>query len=142
VWKNFKNMPLLLKFLTAHSLSCFFFIIGSIIPHNSFSINGVHVSYAQWWQSGAGILTSIVGLILPVGGYLILKQHRLARIVYLSALMIGLTITYIPLKAKINLIEPLISTIILLILMACYLYFRKSVILYFCSNKDRDQRCF
>lgn len=142
MWENFKSMPLLLKFLTAHSIACFFFIIGSLIPHNSFSINGVHVSYAQWWQSGAGILTSFVGLILPFGGYLMLKQHRLARIIYLSALITSLTITYIPLKGKISFIETFIPSIILFILVACYLYFRKPVILYFCSNKDRDQRCF
>lgn len=55
MWANFSCMPKLLKFLTAHAAFCFVFFVMSVIPNDSFSIQGQHVTYAEWWSSGAGV---------------------------------------------------------------------------------------
>jgi len=87
MWQNFKAMPIALKFLTAHAVISASFILGSIIPHNSFSIDGKSATYSEWWNSGFGAYTSFIGIVLPIAGILLLKRHQYARLVYVVTLM-------------------------------------------------------
>jgi hypothetical protein len=94
MWKNFKSMPLLLKFLTAHAFLCLALLIGSVIPNNSFLINGRAASYSEWWSSGAGLFASLLGLIGPIIGILLVTKSPNARLAYLGFLALGLIVPY------------------------------------------------
>jgi hypothetical protein len=87
-------MPILLKFLTAHALACFAFLVVSVIPSNAFAINGRHVSYAVWWSSGAGAFASLLGLAGLGVGVLLLSKWRHARIAYLGFLALAMVVPY------------------------------------------------
>jgi len=94
VWENFKSMPTLLKFLTAHAIACVALLLGSVIPHDSFSVNGHAVSYAVWWSSGVGPFASLVGVVGPIVGVLLLRKSPHARLAYLGFLLLGLIVPY------------------------------------------------
>ena len=94
VWENFKSMPVLLKFLTAHAFACFAFLLVSVIPNNSFSIDGHAASYAEWWSSGAGPFASLLGLVGPIIGVLLVTKSQNARPAYLGFLALGLIVPY------------------------------------------------
>jgi hypothetical protein len=130
MWASFKEMPTLLKFLTGHSLACIFLMILSIIPHNSFAIEGHSVSYAVWWSSGAGPFASLLGIIMPVSGYLLLQRSHRARISYLTALSVGLIAPYL-LCGQFGLAA---FGIALVAAIGWYLYGRQTVQTYFASN--------
>lgn len=93
MWKNFESMPKFLKFLTAHAVFCFVFLVGSIIPDNSFSIDGRPVSYSGWWTSGAGPCASLIGVLGPLVAYSFLTKWRYARLAYLGFLAIAFVIS-------------------------------------------------
>ncbi len=95
MWDNFKSMPKLLKFLTAHALACVVFFVGSVIPHGAFSIVGHPVTYYEWWGHGAGPYTAIIGILLPLGGWLMVKRSGYARLYYLGTLVVGLILPYL-----------------------------------------------
>ena len=130
-------MPLLLKLLTAHALSCIIFLIGSVAPHDSFSVNGHVVTYAEWWSSGAGVYASLVGIALPVCAWLLLKRARHVRAVYFSALSIGLISPYLLMEQLQNSGERYVLAAfgaLIAVLIVWYLYAKKSVQSYFASN--------
>jgi hypothetical protein len=130
MWSNFKAMPLLMKWVTAHALLCFGLLISSLVPHDSFSIDGHHVSYSEWWSSGAGPFASLLGVIMPFAAYLLLVRARCARITYLAALSIGLILPYIYWRQF-----GLASFGMFVIgLIGWYLYGKKTVQKYFSSN--------
>jgi hypothetical protein len=135
VWENFKSMPTLLKFLTAHAFICFVFLIGSIIPHGYFSINGRPVSFSEWWSSGAGLLCSLIGIVFPVLGYLFLVRARYARGLYVAA--------FVALSAFGPIGSPpasyYLAALVFVIGIAIYLYIWSSVRDYFCSNQALHQ---
>jgi hypothetical protein len=135
VWPNFKSMPLVLKFLTIHALGSAILLIVSVIPHDSFSIDGTHVSYAEWWSSGAGIGASVTGLILPITGYLLLTKHPYARPSYVAALIIAfLSPIFMANSSKYGL-EYFAPSLVLVLAISAYLYLPKSVKVYFASNQ-------
>jgi hypothetical protein len=98
MWGNFKSMPKLLKFLTAQAIACVVFFIGSVIPHGAFSIDSHPVTYYEWWGSGAGPYAAIIGILLPLSGWLMLKRSCYARPCYLGTLVVGLVLPYLLFK--------------------------------------------
>lgn len=92
MWKNFKEMPFLLKLLTIATISPFPAFLGSIIPHNSFYINGELTTYSEWWFSGAGVQISLLSVLLPLSGYLILKKYIRARGVFIFIMFVLLNL--------------------------------------------------
>ena len=98
MWDNFKAMPKLLKFFTAHAIACVVFFFGSVIPHGAFSIDGHRVTYHEWWGSGAGIYAAVIGILLPLAGWLMLKRSGYARPYYLGTLIVGLILPYLLFK--------------------------------------------
>ena len=127
MWENFRSMPPLLKFLTAHAFACFAFLVGSVIPHHSFSINGHAASYAEWWSSGAGPFASLLGIVGPVIGMLLVTKSHNARAAYLGFLALGLIAPYpfmgVPAMA--------LAGVVLVCAAAFYLYKWQSVQFYF-----------
>jgi hypothetical protein len=88
MWANFKSMPALLKFLTAQALFSFVFFVVSVIPNDQFSINGRHVTYSEWWSSGAGPFASVLGVFGLYTAWLFLTKGQYARAWYLVFLAI------------------------------------------------------
>jgi hypothetical protein len=138
MWGNFKSMPKFLKFLTAQAIACVVFFIGSVIPHGAFSIDGHPVTYHEWWGTGLGLYTAMIGILLPFGGWLMLKRSRYARPYYLGTLVVGLILPYLLFKqfrasdssyGLAALGTAAIATI------AWYLYRKETARDYFSSNK-------
>jgi hypothetical protein len=79
MWANFNSMPRLLKFLTAIAACCFAFLAMSLFPEGSFAINGQHVTFAQWWSSGAGPFASLTGVFGPIVAWSLAAKRQHAR---------------------------------------------------------------
>jgi hypothetical protein len=130
MWVSFKEMPTPLKFITGHAIACIFLLLGSVIPHDSFSMYGQPVSYAVWWSSGAGLYASFLGAIMPVTAYLMLKRLSRARIIYLVALSIAIVAPYLYWGQ----LQYAAIDMVVVGLFGWYLYGAKSVQRYFTSN--------
>ena len=128
MWKNFKSMPLVLKFLTVHGLLCFMAFAFSIIPNHSLSIDEQPVTYAQWWASGVGVFASIVGLLLPLSAWLILRKSSIARPMYLACLTFALGVPYLFFWRRYG---NAFAGVLFVALITLYLYKRNPVLVYF-----------
>lgn len=131
--ENFRSMPGLLKFLTFQAFMCFVFLMASVIPNDSFSINGRDVSYAEWWACGAGLIASAIGLIGPIIAWAFVTKRPHARPGYLVFLAIAFIAPY-----------PLMHTpatvfvgLGMVIVGACYLYRCPSARRYFEPSSER-----
>jgi hypothetical protein len=135
--RNFNKMPTLLKFLTAHALAMSAALF-SVIPVFSFGIGNKPVSYAEWWSSGAGISASIIGIVLPISGYMLLDRNKHARIVYIGSIVFScflcpLLIFGLHDVFTMSNISVVASTICIF---SVYLYLNKSVKSYFVSSSE------
>lgn len=128
-------MPGLLKFLTAHALGMFVLLVASVIPHDSFVIYGRPVSYAEWWSSGAGPFASLLGITLPISGFLFLRRNSRARIIYLASIGIAMIAPYLIHR------EPASAAfgVLLFAFGVWYLYRRPAVVAYFAPNKRMER---
>lgn len=93
--QHFEEMPSLLKFMTAHSLATLLLIIFSVVPHDSFSINGRPATYSELWSSGAGPFAMTLGIVFPIAGYMFLAKSKSARATYLLALILAMAGPYL-----------------------------------------------
>ncbi len=139
--RNFNKMPSPLRFLTVHALISSVFFIFSVIPVvpvSFFGISSRRVSYAEWWSSGLGISASIIGIILPISGYMLLSRNKYARVTYISSIVFA-CILY-PLLIFGLQGESIISLILVLVailgILSAYLYLNKSVKSYFTSRDE------
>ncbi len=89
MWANFSGMPNVLKFLTAHAACCFVLLVVSVIPIDLFAIQGRHVSYAEWWSSGAAVLASLLGIVGPFAAWALASKQAYARAFYLGFLALA-----------------------------------------------------
>jgi len=89
MWANFGGMPKLLKFFTAHAACCLIFFVISVIPIDSYAIQGRHVTYAEWWSSDAGIFASLIGFVGPFVAWALVSKRPYARVVYLGFLTLA-----------------------------------------------------
>jgi hypothetical protein len=133
MWNNFKGMPLVLKFLSAHGI---LFLVGgilSILPFGDRAIEGRNVSYSEWWASGTGFQFLLVSVGIGIGATFLLRKAKHARVVYFSLLLgVYLFIFALNLKSLGN-IEILISPV-LLGAIYWYLFHKQSVSRYFGAN--------
>lgn len=137
LWRNFHDMPWLLRLLTIQALIMVLFLVGSILPVWSFGIDGRFVTYEEWWSSGAGIFASIMGILFPISGYLFLDKNKYARPVYVGSiiLMFLCHVAVFGLGDQ-SILALLIVVLIVVCLFAAYLYLSKSVNVYFADNKE------
>jgi len=82
MYQAFKDMPTLLKFITAHALVCFVFFLGVVIPGIPITLNGEVMESQEAWGKGLGLPIAAIGLIMPVLGILILKRWQFSRHLY------------------------------------------------------------
>lgn len=130
MWKNFCSMPKLLKFLVAHSALCFVFFAASVIPNDSFSIQGRHVSQAEWWSSGAGVFASLIGLAGPFAAWAMASKQSYARATYLAFLGLG----FVAPCVFLGMLAYVLPGLIVMGIGALYLYKWRSVQRYFSRN--------
>ncbi len=131
MWQNFKSMPLILKFLTIHALACIAFLIFSIIPHDSFIINGENVTYSKWWGSGVGVYASMLGTLTAVAGYLLVTKKKYSRQIYLGILSLALIAPYL----KFGEYYSALFGVSIVLMISAYLFLKASVKEYFAPNK-------
>ena len=89
MWANFSGMPKRLKFLTGHAACCLIFFVLSVIPTDSYAIQGRHATYAEWWSSGAGVFASLIGLAGPFVAWALAPKRPYARAMYLGFLALA-----------------------------------------------------
>ena len=131
MWENFKAMPVLLKFLTAHALGCILFVFASMFPFGAFRIHGRYVTHSEWWSSGIGVYVSILGMLMAIAGCLLASKKRYSRQIYLAVVPLGLVAPYL----KTGEYAGAIFGIAVTLMIAAYLFLKASAKEYFDSNK-------
>jgi len=130
MWENFSTMPKLLKFLTAHAALCFVFFALSAIPNDMLSIDGRHVTYAEWWSSGAGLFASSVGVAGPFVAWAFASKQPYARASYLWFLALA----FVAPCPFFGMLAYALPGLLVVGVGAIYLYKWQSVQVYFAPN--------
>lgn len=86
--KNFIAMPPLLKLLTTIVVGVPIFCIATAFPHQSISVFGRQMTSSEWWSSGTGPTTLVVGGVMVFAALLMLRRSRYGRLAYLLGLMV------------------------------------------------------
>ena len=128
--ENFKAMPKLFKFLTAHALSCIVFLFASIIPFGSFRIHDRYVNHSEWWSSGVGVYASILGTLMAIAGFLLVIKNPFSRQIYLVVLSLGLVTPYFLFGEHWG----SLFSLFIVFMIAAYLYLNASVKEYFAPD--------
>ena len=119
-------MPFVLRLIAIFSFLglCF---AGVIFPFMKFSINGKEVTYSEFWSSGSGIQAYTLGISLFISGIGIYMKKEWSR----SLLLIVFITFYLLIPAVQNGLESLINnlpvSLIYLVPLIWYLYFKQSV---------------
>ena len=95
MYQAFKEMPTLLKFITAHALACFVFFLAAVIPGIPITFNGEVMESQQLWAKGVGLPTVATGLAMPVIGVLFLRRWQYCRQVYSVALVSFMVVPFV-----------------------------------------------
>lgn len=127
--KAFWEMPTILKFLTAHALACFLFVIGLVIPGSPMSFNGVPVESQEFWDKGYALPTFIIGIIMPLLGVSLLKKWVYSRHIYSVVFVLVLVAPYVYWQE----IESTIFGVVLSAMVIGYLFINGKVREYFNS---------
>ena len=131
-WLNFKEMPTILKFLTFHGLMAVIALPVSIIPFDNFEVNGVKITFRQFWADGYGAFTIFIGFAFPACAILFLKKHKYARLAYITTWIVGSTLSVLIMPGNRNaIVEYSLIIGVPVLLIASYLYLRDSVRKYF-----------
>lgn len=95
MYHAFQEMPMLLKFITAHALFCFVFFLAVVIPGIPITVDGEVMESSELWSEGLGLPTAAVGLAMPIAGVLILKRWHYSRQFYALILVSVLVAPYL-----------------------------------------------
>ena len=127
-------MPFILKFVCALSIFGILFPAGSIIPVGSYKIDGEVVSYSEWWRSGAGIATIIIGIPLFLTGIGILKKRKWSR--YAFPFILACSYLVIPYdQIEVNIVV-IVSNSLLSVLLLGYFIKSKAVERYYVQTRN------
>ena len=139
VYFRFKEMPFLLRF--------FFFpyslLVGiaapvlSLIPSVEVTINEKQVSHSEWWTSGAGPLSTIIGILLLISAIGFFLKKRFARITFLAPWLILLIVALVQGYEKLTIVGVFLLGIWMSLLI-WYFFFKKSVQDYFEKSGGPD----
>jgi hypothetical protein len=136
---NFKRMPFILKILTMAVLAPVAFVVNTLFPNASIVAFGQHVTASDWWSSGVGFVTLLMGLFAGWAGLLLLQRARHAREVYV-VLLIGMPVSAAFLAhlrgqpVPIPLPVSLAGNGVVIALVAFYLFRNKDVCAYFAAR--------
>ena len=132
MWANFSGMPKLLKFLTAHAAFCFVFFAMSVIPGDSFFIQGRHVTYPEWWSSGAGVFASLTGLVGPFIAWALASKRPYSR----SGYLFFLALAFVAPCPFFGMLPYVVPGLLVVGAGAFYMYRWQSVQVYFAPNNS------
>ena len=130
IFFRLKEMPLFLRFLLfPYSLiGSILFIDGAFVPIVEFEIKGKQVSWFDWWVAGAGPLFVIIGFLLFISAYGFYGKKRYARLTFLAVFCVALLFIR-------QFEEPTMTGMLIMgtlfLVVGWYLFFKKSVRLYF-----------
>ena len=127
MYSAFKEMPMLLKFLTAHALVCLVFFFAAVIPGIPITFNGEVMESQELWGKGVGLPTAAVGLVFPFCGILMLRKWAYARQAYLLVFFSVMVVPYLIWKE----LPSLIIGLVISVAIAAYLYKEKKACAYF-----------
>lgn len=132
VYFRFKEMPLLLRFVffPLSLIEGIGFTICSFIPFAEFKIEEKQVSWSEWWTSGAGPLSTIIGILLLISAIGFFQKKRFARITFLAPWAI-LFIVAIVQEHEALTIQGAFVLGIWMVFLVWYFFFKKSVKHYF-----------
>lgn len=131
-------MPLLLKLLTATTLVVPMFCVTSLFPSRSINVFGRQMSAWEWWSSGAGLVTIVIGGLVAAAALLMLKRSRHGRPMYIAG-WVAISAS-VPLVAYLTGGRPsgeiasLISNLVLTVSISIYLYKSRAVREYFATE--------
>lgn len=134
IFFRLKEMPLFLRFLLfPYSLiGSIIFIDAAFVPIVKFEIKGKQVPWFDWWVAGAGPLFVIIGSLLFISAFGFYRKKRYARMTFLSVFVVELLFIW---QFEVPTMTGLIIMGILFLFVGWYLFFKKSVRLYFASNE-------
>jgi len=95
MYQAFKDMPKLLKFITAHALVCAILFLAVVIPGFPIQFNGQAMESSDLWENGLAIPTAAVGIVMPALGILFLRRWQYARYLYALMIVSVLVVPYI-----------------------------------------------
>jgi len=131
MYETFKKMPTILKFLTAHALVCFIFLLAAIVPGIPISVNGQEMTITELWSRGFGYPIIFIGVAMPICALLMLKRVKYSRLIYLVILSSSLILPFIYMQE----IFSILFGIALTTAIGVYLYGKSTVRSYFSLNE-------
>jgi hypothetical protein len=133
--KNFMAMPPLLKLLTAVTVGVPIFCIATMFPHQSIGVFGRQMTASEWWSSGAGLTTLVVGGLMLAAAFLMLRRSRYGRPAYLLGLIVvslsAPLIAYLTGSDFPAEVPSLLSDLVFTVFIGLYLYKSRAVQNYF-----------
>ena len=137
MWKNFMAMPIILKLLTAGALGMLLIVVSTVVPGNAIHVFGRDVTHSEWWSTGAGLFTLMVGLVAVAAAALMLKRSIYGRPAYIFASaalsLSGLFVAGATGVSTTTVIPSTIGNLVLTLAIALYLYLSKGAKEYFLS---------
>lgn len=131
-------MPIILKLLTASALGMLVVIVSTFIPGSSIHVFGRAMTHAEWWATGAGLVTLVVGLSAIAAAVLMLKRSSYGRPAYMVAsTAMSLSVLFVAAITRANIAKAIPTTIgnlLLTLAVTLYLYLSKGSKNYFHSS--------
>jgi hypothetical protein len=93
MYASFKEMPLVLKFLTGMALFFFSLFLKAMIPgmFGTFTYNGEVLEFDEIWERGFGVPLILIGLFVSSSGISILLKQKYSRHFYCFALALAVS---------------------------------------------------
>lgn len=145
MWKNFKEMPIILRALTVSVLVIYLFIFVSLSPYNLIIVNNVHITNVQWWKNGMGTLTFLNAVLMTIASILMLRRSLYGRLFfiigfgllnvinfYIHTVFAGIGIEIS--RASYAHLASVVSDVVLMLLLTFYLWKSEKVNKYFANE--------
>lgn len=133
-------MPPLLKWLTAMTIVVPVIAVATMFPQQSIGVFGRQMTASEWWSSGAGLTTLVVGGLMLAAGLLMLRRSRYGRPAYLLGLIVlnlsAPLIAYLTGSDFPAEVSSLIFDLVFTVLIGLYLYKSRAVQNYFAAARS------
>jgi hypothetical protein len=124
-----RRMPRAIRYITGICLLLAGFLPAALLPSGGYSIDGVPVSWREFWLRAGGPLFAAVGVVSGVGVYGLMRVRRWVRPLLIIA-GAGLTVVLIVWEGRTTLLTGLMI-LLARVLVPRYLYFARSAREYF-----------
>lgn len=125
---SMRRMPGFLRMITAICLGFSLFLPVSLLPMGEHEINGVKVTFVEFWQRGGGPALAGVGMLSGVLAYGFIRARRWVRFIPVG---LGWSLVVAVIVVERELAEMVTALFLFGIIPTWYFYFRRSVRRYF-----------